>query len=162
MFTSPPPRDLLMEIARQKNNQPLPTIKSHAGLRLPPDRYSLISCNYRLKSSNKLKAQQLQQQSQNQQQIIHLTPQTFTLPLRSLQTGGTILANLPSRPVIGLSTPTTASISTPVSIVNINNKNNSISDKVMTDTDMGSDSPSMEDTESGVKRKLEESDVVDD
>jgi histone H3/H4 len=47
MFTSPPPRDLLMELSRHKNSVPLPPIKSHAGPRLPPDRYSLISCNYK-------------------------------------------------------------------------------------------------------------------
>ncbi|XP_054168227.1 transcription initiation factor TFIID subunit 9-like [Oppia nitens] len=50
-FTGPPPRDLLLEIARTKNNQPLPTIKSHNGPRLPADRYSLIACNYKQKSS---------------------------------------------------------------------------------------------------------------
>lgn len=59
MFTSPPPRELLMDMARQKNSVPLPTIKSHAGPRLPPDRYSLISCNYKsrrgIKSVNRPK-----------------------------------------------------------------------------------------------------------
>lgn len=53
-FTSPPPRDLLMEIARQKNNTPLPLIKANAGPRLPPDRYSLTACNYRFKSARKV------------------------------------------------------------------------------------------------------------
>lgn len=47
MFTTPPPRDLLMDLSRHKNSVPLPAIKSHAGPRLPPDRYSLISCNYK-------------------------------------------------------------------------------------------------------------------
>ena len=47
MFTTPPPRDLLMDLARHKNSVPLPPIKSHAGPRLPPDRYSLIACNYK-------------------------------------------------------------------------------------------------------------------
>lgn len=50
-FANPPPRDLLLEIARQKNNQPLPPIKSHNGPRLPADRYSLVACNYKLKSA---------------------------------------------------------------------------------------------------------------
>ena len=49
-FTGPPPRELLLEIARTKNSQTLPAIKSHNGPRLPPDRYSLISCNYKQKS----------------------------------------------------------------------------------------------------------------
>ncbi|XP_065287651.1 transcription initiation factor TFIID subunit 9 [Dermacentor albipictus] len=56
-FTSPPPRDLLMEIARQKNSTPLPLIKANAGPRLPPDRYSLTACNYRLKSAKKPRIQ---------------------------------------------------------------------------------------------------------
>lgn len=53
MFTTPPPRELLVEIAKHRNSVPLPPIKSHAGPRLPSDRYSLISCNYKYKHSNK-------------------------------------------------------------------------------------------------------------
>ncbi|KAI1291787.1 Transcription initiation factor TFIID subunit 9 [Halotydeus destructor] len=49
MFTSPPPRELLLDMAKNKNSIPLPPIKSHAGPRLPPDRYSLIACNYKMK-----------------------------------------------------------------------------------------------------------------
>ncbi|XP_022123722.1 transcription initiation factor TFIID subunit 9 [Pieris rapae] len=49
-FTSPPPREVLLELARVKNVNPLPLIKPHCGLRLPPDRYCLSACNYRLKS----------------------------------------------------------------------------------------------------------------
>lgn len=48
-FTSPPPRDFLIDLARQKNNTTLPTLKSYTGARLPPDRYCLTSVNYRLK-----------------------------------------------------------------------------------------------------------------
>lgn len=51
LFTTPPPKDLLTEIARHKNGNPLPPIKSHAGPRLPPDRYSLISANFKAKTS---------------------------------------------------------------------------------------------------------------
>lgn len=40
-------------MARQRNTLPLPTIRSSAGLRLPPDRHSLIACNYHLKSAAK-------------------------------------------------------------------------------------------------------------
>lgn len=48
--TSPPPKELLLEVAREKNNQPLPPIKPHNGLRIPFDRYTLIGTNYKLKS----------------------------------------------------------------------------------------------------------------
>jgi hypothetical protein len=36
---APPRIDLLNEIARVKNAQPLPTIKAFTGPRIPPDRY---------------------------------------------------------------------------------------------------------------------------
>lgn len=49
--TSPPPKELLLEVAREKNNQPLPPIKPHNGLRIPFDRFTLIGTNYRLKSN---------------------------------------------------------------------------------------------------------------
>ncbi|XP_056450345.1 transcription initiation factor TFIID subunit 9 isoform X2 [Gadus chalcogrammus] len=52
-FTSPPPRDFLLEVARQKNGTPLPLIKPYTGPRLPPDRYCLTAPNYRLKSIQK-------------------------------------------------------------------------------------------------------------
>uniref|UniRef100_A0A8C5MEY7 TATA-box binding protein associated factor 9 n=1 Tax=Leptobrachium leishanense TaxID=445787 RepID=A0A8C5MEY7_9ANUR len=52
-FTSPPPRDFLLDIARQKNQTPLPLIKPYAGPRLPPDRYCLTAPNYRLKTIHK-------------------------------------------------------------------------------------------------------------
>ncbi|XP_065092600.1 transcription initiation factor TFIID subunit 9 [Ochlerotatus camptorhynchus] len=54
-FTSPPPRDVLLEIARNRNNTPLPLIKTHCGLRLPPDRYCLSACNYKLRAVQQAK-----------------------------------------------------------------------------------------------------------
>ncbi|XP_064615145.1 transcription initiation factor TFIID subunit 9-like [Liolophura sinensis] len=56
-FTTPPPRDLLMGIARQKNSQALPLVKPYTGPRLPPDRYCLSAPNYRLKSLRKPRIQ---------------------------------------------------------------------------------------------------------
>lgn len=43
----------LLEVARQKNQTPLPLIKPYTGPRLPPDRYCLTAPNYRLKSAQK-------------------------------------------------------------------------------------------------------------
>ena len=48
--TTPPPRDVLLEVARVKNNSTLPIPKPSSGLRLPPDRFCLTACNYKLKS----------------------------------------------------------------------------------------------------------------
>jgi hypothetical protein len=47
-------KQILLEVARTKNNSPLPLIKPHCGLRLPPDRYCLSSCNYKLRSNKKV------------------------------------------------------------------------------------------------------------
>lgn len=50
-FTSPPPRDVLMDLTRIRNASPLPPLmKNNCGLRLPPDRHCLSACNYKLKS----------------------------------------------------------------------------------------------------------------
>lgn len=50
MFTNPPPREVLADVARAKNNTPLPFIKPHCGVRLPPDRFCLSSCNLKIKT----------------------------------------------------------------------------------------------------------------
>lgn len=54
-FTMPPSRETVLECARNKNSTPLPLIKPHCGLRLPPDRHCLAACNYTLKSSTQKK-----------------------------------------------------------------------------------------------------------
>lgn len=47
--TNPPPKELLLEVVRDKNNQPLPPIRPHNGPRIPFDRYTTIGSNYKLK-----------------------------------------------------------------------------------------------------------------
>lgn len=76
-FTTPPPREvlilcifdwqttakyfssvlkILMEVAQSKNSIPLPSVKPHCGIRLPPDCYCLTACNYKLKAQKKVVA----------------------------------------------------------------------------------------------------------
>ncbi|XP_037075809.1 transcription initiation factor TFIID subunit 9-like [Pollicipes pollicipes] len=57
-YTTPPPRDLLADIARSRNSTPLPLIKPQCGLRLPPDRYCLLATNYKLKQAKKTTGRQ--------------------------------------------------------------------------------------------------------
>ena len=45
---------MLLEIARTKNSLPLPQIRPHCGIRLPPDRYCMTACNYELRSNKKV------------------------------------------------------------------------------------------------------------
>ncbi|XP_017468367.1 PREDICTED: transcription initiation factor TFIID subunit 9 [Rhagoletis zephyria] len=54
-FTCPPPRHVLAKLAEVRNSMPLPPIKPHCGLRLPPDRYCLSACNYKLRAANQPK-----------------------------------------------------------------------------------------------------------
>lgn len=54
-FTNPPARDVLFEVAKAKNSTPLPLVKINCGLRLPPDRYCLSACNYKLRAASQAK-----------------------------------------------------------------------------------------------------------
>ncbi|XP_075146207.1 TBP-associated factor 9 [Haematobia irritans] len=54
-FTCPPPRHVISKLAEVRNSMPLPAIKPHCGLRLPPDRYCLSACNYKLRAANQAK-----------------------------------------------------------------------------------------------------------
>ncbi|KAM7362591.1 TBP-associated factor 9 [Cochliomyia hominivorax] len=54
-FTCPPPRHIISKLAEVRNAMPLPPIKPHCGLRLPPDRYCLSACNYKLRAATQSK-----------------------------------------------------------------------------------------------------------
>lgn len=45
---------LLLEISKTKNKNPLPPIKYHSGIRLPPDRFCLHAPNYTVKTQTVL------------------------------------------------------------------------------------------------------------
>ncbi|XP_073399550.1 transcription initiation factor TFIID subunit 9-like [Dendrobates tinctorius] len=91
-FTSPPPRDFLLDISRQKNQTPLPLIKPYAGPRLPPDRYCLTAPNYRLKTIQKK---------------IPSSGSRITVPRLSVGA----VSSRPSTPTIGTPTAQTVSVS---------------------------------------------------
>lgn len=46
---------IISKLAEVRNSMPLPPIKPHCGLRLPPDRYCLSACNYKLRAANQAK-----------------------------------------------------------------------------------------------------------
>jgi len=52
-FTSPPPREALLDLARAKNATQLPLIQPKTGIRLPPDRHCLTATNYKLKGKQR-------------------------------------------------------------------------------------------------------------
>ncbi|KAF9977545.1 Transcription initiation factor TFIID subunit 9 [Actinomortierella ambigua] len=47
-FTSPPPKEFLLELAEAKNRVPLPLIPDKYGIRLPPERHCLTAVNFQL------------------------------------------------------------------------------------------------------------------
>ncbi|XP_059397734.1 transcription initiation factor TFIID subunit 9-like [Carassius carassius] len=90
-FISPPPRDFLLDIARQKNQTPLPLIKPYTGPRLPPDRYCLTAPNYRLKSLQKKVSSSAGRITVPRLSVgaVSSRPSTPTLGTPSVQTVGT-------------------------------------------------------------------------
>ncbi|KAK4479540.1 hypothetical protein RD792_015057, partial [Penstemon davidsonii] len=57
-FSQPPPREVLLELAKSRNKTPLPKSIAGAGIPLPPDQDTLIGPNYQLAIPNKLNIQQ--------------------------------------------------------------------------------------------------------
>ncbi|KAG9298337.1 hypothetical protein G9A89_002825 [Geosiphon pyriformis] len=47
-FTSPPPKEFLAELAKEKNKEKLPEVEEKYGLRLPPEHYCLTAVNFQL------------------------------------------------------------------------------------------------------------------
>ncbi|KAI5696921.1 hypothetical protein M8J76_014126 [Diaphorina citri] len=54
-FAKPPPREVLLQLAAERNAVPLPAVKPHCGIRLPPERFCLHQADYALASA-KLKS----------------------------------------------------------------------------------------------------------
>ncbi|CAD7676278.1 unnamed protein product [Nyctereutes procyonoides] len=88
-------RFFLLDIARQRNQTPLPLIKPYSGPRLPPDRYCLTAPNYRFKSLQKTAS---------------TSAGRITVPRLSV---GSVTSR-PSTPTLGTPTPQTTSVSTTV------------------------------------------------
>eukprot|EP01095_Lingulamoeba_sp_RSL-Kostka_P010469 TRINITY_DN376_c0_g1_i1.p1 TRINITY_DN376_c0_g1~~TRINITY_DN376_c0_g1_i1.p1 ORF type:complete len:146 (+),score=35.49 TRINITY_DN376_c0_g1_i1:213-650(+) len=50
-FTQPPPREVLLDLAKKKNKNPLPVINTNKfGIHLPPEKYCLTAQNYQVTS----------------------------------------------------------------------------------------------------------------
>ncbi|MCL7047122.1 hypothetical protein MKW94_002793 [Papaver nudicaule] len=56
-FSQPPPREVLLELARNRNKMPLPKSIRGPGIPLPPDEDTLISPNYQLAIPSRTQAQ---------------------------------------------------------------------------------------------------------
>lgn len=90
-FVGPPSRDILLEISRNKNTQPLPPIKSHNGMRLPADRYSLVQPNFRLISKPINTMTTNQNQNNNTNKSISINNKSSSPAIR--QSSSSLLSN---------------------------------------------------------------------
>ncbi|KAF4802224.1 Transcription initiation factor TFIID subunit 9 [Turdus rufiventris] len=93
--SAPKDAQFLLDIARQKNQTPLPLIKPYSGPRLPPDRYCLTAPNYRLKSLQKK---------------VSSTAGRITVPRLSVGA----VSSRPSTPTLGTPSAQTVSVSAKV------------------------------------------------
>lgn len=91
-FSQPPPREVLLELARNRNKIPLPKSIAGLGIPLPPEEDTLISPNYQLAIPKKQASQEeteeddeganpnpSQEQKADRQQ--HQRPQRVSFPL---------------------------------------------------------------------------------
>lgn len=79
-FCQPPPRDVTMRLAAERNAIPLPTVDDHAGVALPPSVYQITRQNFRI-----LQANQSQKRARTSASPPHsraTTPRLPGLPLK--------------------------------------------------------------------------------
>ncbi|XP_062008751.1 transcription initiation factor TFIID subunit 9 [Rosa rugosa] len=74
-FSQPPPREVLLELARNRNKIPLPKSISGPGVALPPDQDTLISPNYQLAVPRKRPAQAVEEMEEDEETVEPNPPQ---------------------------------------------------------------------------------------
>lgn len=88
-FTMPPSREILLEVSRNKNKSPLPLVKPHCGLRLPPDRHCLNACNYTLRAPTKKSSGKSHYSVNNSGAGLKLTSKSNVNYVKRTSSGGT-------------------------------------------------------------------------
>ncbi|XP_076897176.1 transcription initiation factor TFIID subunit 9-like [Bidens hawaiensis] len=66
-FSQPPPREVLLELARERNKIPLPKSLSGPGMSLPPESDMLISPNYQLLISKKRASEAVEETEEDEE-----------------------------------------------------------------------------------------------
>lgn len=142
-FTTPPTRDVLFEVARTKNSTPLPLVKINCGLRLPPDRYCLSACNYKLRAL-----------SQNKKMTKTALEQRSTLKSSFKSTPVSLQAQSQIKKP-NISVPKTQTVTIPKPVFKFTSQTKTITVKPKAETDIAD----MDiDDEESFKRKREEDD----
>lgn len=129
---------VLLELARGRNIAPLPLIKPHCGLRLPPDRYCLVAANYKLRAlaqSKKMTKSAIENRSTIKTQLKSTPTSTIKRPAASV--------------------PKTQAVTIPKPVFKFSSTSKTVPPKVRTDVKVESDDPLEENTS---KRKREDDD----
>lgn len=74
-FSQPPPREILLELARNRNKNPLPKSIAGPGIPLPPDEDTLISPNYQLAIPKKQPPQAAEETEEDEEGASQNPPQ---------------------------------------------------------------------------------------
>ncbi|TXG68331.1 hypothetical protein EZV62_003266 [Acer yangbiense] len=92
-FSQPPPREVLLELARNRNKMPLPKSIAASGIPLPPEHDTLISPNYQLSIPKKHSSQAMEETEEDEESgdpntsqepktdLPQQTPQRVSFPL---------------------------------------------------------------------------------
>ncbi|KAF7152357.1 hypothetical protein RHSIM_Rhsim01G0228800 [Rhododendron simsii] len=68
-FSQPPPREVLLELARNRNKIPLPRSIAGSGIPLPPEQDTLISPNYQLAIPRKRPSQPVEETEEDEESV---------------------------------------------------------------------------------------------
>ncbi|CAH2068647.1 unnamed protein product [Thlaspi arvense] len=68
-FSQPPPREVLLELARNRNKIPLPKSITGPGIPLPPEQDTLISPNYQLLIPKKQTSQAMEETEEDEEAV---------------------------------------------------------------------------------------------
>ncbi|XP_022715272.1 transcription initiation factor TFIID subunit 9-like [Durio zibethinus] len=68
-FSQPPPREVLLELARNRNKVPLPKAIPGPGIPLPPEQDTLISTNYQFAIPKKQPAQAMEETEEDEESV---------------------------------------------------------------------------------------------
>ncbi|KAK2652033.1 hypothetical protein Ddye_011889 [Dipteronia dyeriana] len=96
-FSQPPPREVLLELARNRNKMPLPKSIAASGIPLPPEHETLISPNYQLSIPKKQSSQAMEETEEDEESGDPNTSQEpkTDLPQQTLQRVSFPLAKRP-------------------------------------------------------------------
>lgn len=110
-FTTPPSRHVLAKLAEVRNTMPLPPVKPCQGLRLPPDRYCLSACNYKLRHT--LQGKKMTKSAIDGRSNTKSNPPTLTMKKQTMGSSKAQIVSVP-KPVFKFTTHSKVMVDDPM------------------------------------------------